>query len=162
MSFYFQGKKITDQINRPEKIFLIIMVHHIMLCIWCIKISGLNKSNFYYSSNQMICIVSFRIPLKIECVSFIMVFFLKKNSHSNFHRAYQNINLHSGPENIKSPGKKLVKSNKSHFFSWNCNFKYWFLSIFEIAKNGIWSKKFFMKLIYLISRVFGLDFFKIF
>ena len=30
-----------------------------------------------------------------------------------------------------------------------------FLAIFEIAKNGIWSKKiFFMKLIYLISRVF--------
>ena len=28
------------------------------------------------------------------------------------------------------------------------------MTIFEIAKNGIWSKKFFIKLFYLISRVF--------
>ena len=28
------------------------------------------------------------------------------------------------------------------------------MAIFEIAKNGIWSKKFFVKLIYLISQVF--------
>ena len=69
----------------------------------------------------MICIVSFRIPLKIECVSFIMVF-LEKKSHSNFHTAYQNINLHSGSENIKSPGKKLVKSNKSQFFYMKLHF----------------------------------------
>ena len=65
----------------------------------------------------------------------------------------------------KVQAKKLVKSNKS-FFSWNCisgsfltfvQFKNWFLVILEIAKNGIWSKKNFLKLIYLISRVFFLD-----
>ena len=31
---------------------------------------------------------------------------------------------------------------------------FWPLPIFEIAKNGIWSIKFFVKLIYFISRVF--------
>ena len=42
-------------------------------------------------------------------------------------------------------------------------FKNWFLAIFEMAKNGIWSKEIFVKLIYLISRVLlGLDFFLIF
>ena len=35
------------------------------------------------------------------------------------------------------------------------------MAIFEIAKNGIWSKSILVKLIYLISRIFvGLDFFK--
>ena len=32
-------------------------------------------------------------------------------------------------------------------------FKNWFLAFFEIAKNGIWSKKLFVNLIYMISRV---------
>ena len=60
----------------------------------------------------------------------------------------------------KIQAKKLVKTNKSNFFSWNCifgsfpQFKNSFLSIFEIAKNGIWSNKLFVKLIYLISQVF--------
>ena len=42
-------------------------------------------------------------------------------------------------------------------FSWNCIFsssKIDFLAIFEVAKNGIWSKKLFIKLIYLTTRVF--------
>ena len=42
---------------------------------------------------------------------------------------------------------------KLHFWQFS-QFKYWFLAIFEIAKNGIWSKKIFEKLIILISRVF--------
>ena len=42
---------------------------------------------------------------------------------------------------------------KLHFWQFS-QFKSWFLSIFEISKNGIWSKKLFVKLIYLISRVF--------
>ena len=64
------------------------------------------------------------------------------------------------------PKKKLVKSNKSKkFFSWNCifgsfltfsQFKNWFLAIFEIAKNGIWSKKLFVKFIYSNIRRFDL------
>ena len=61
-----------------------------------------------------------------------------------------------GPENLKSPGKKnLVKSNESFFPPRNCisssflnffQFKNRFFAIFEIAKNGIWSKKIFVKL----------------
>ena len=72
--------------------------------------------------------------------------------------------MHSGPETLKkSRQKKLVKSHKSKFFFvklhfWQIpsfsQFKNSFLAIFEIAKNGIWSKHFFVKLIYLISRVF--------
>ena len=44
----------------------------------------------------------------------------------------------------KSPGKKkLVKSNNSNYFFFR---EIAFLAIFETAKNGIWSKKFFVKL----------------
>ena len=75
------------------------------------------------------------------------------------------IRLHSRPENFKkSRPKKLVKSNrKINFFSWNCissSFK-----LFPSSKNDFWpflklqkmefgQKIFFVKLIYLISRVF--------
>ena len=72
--------------------------------------------------------------------------------------------FHSGPENLKksSPKNPWNQINQI-FFSWNCiscqfkkisQFKNWFLAICEIAKNGILSKENFMKLIYLISRVF--------
>ena len=65
---------------------------------------------------------------------------------------------------------KLEKSYKSNFFfrqiaslavlNFFPEFKNGFLAIFANAKKGIWSKWFFMKLIYLISRVFfGLNFF---
>ena len=62
----------------------------------------------------------------------------------------------------KVQAKKLVKSNKSIFFGEIAflavsNFftvQKLILVIFEIAKNEIWSKNFFLKLIYLISRVF--------
>ena len=55
----------------------------------------------------------------------------------------------------KVQAKKLVKSNKSRFSSsWNCIFWQFSQFIFEIAKNGIWLKKLFVKLIYLISRIF--------
>ena len=64
----------------------------------------------------------------------------------------------------KVQAKKLVKSNKAKKFFFReiafwqfqsfSQFKNWFLAIFEMAKNGIWSKKFFVKLFYLISRVF--------
>ena len=55
----------------------------------------------------------------------------------------------------KFQAKKLVKSNKSFFSSWNCIYgsfkllyqlKNRFLAIFEIAKSGIWSKKFFREI----------------
>ena len=69
----------------------------------------------------------------------------------------------------KVQAKKLMKSNKSIFFPWNCIFgsflssNNWCLTLFEMAKNGIWSKKFFVKLINLVSswfhEFFGLDFF---
>ena len=69
--------------------------------------------------------------------------------------------LHSGPENFKKTRQKNSWNQiNQNIFSWNCifgvfpQFKIWFLAIFEIAKNGIWSTKFFVKLIYLISRVF--------
>ena len=75
--------------------------------------------------------------------------------------------IHSGPEKLKKTRqKKLVKSNKSNkvfreiAFLAVLNFfpvQKWNLAIFEIAKNGIWSKIFFVKLIYLISRGFFLD-----
>ena len=47
----------------------------------------------------------------------------------------------------KVQAKKLVKSSKSIFFSWNCifgsfsQFKNWFLAIFEIAKKWNLGKK---------------------
>jgi len=78
------------------------------------------------------------------------------------------------PENLKKfQANKLVKSyiNQNFFITWNCifgsfktfsQFKNWFLAIFEIAKNGIWSKENFMKLIYLMSSIFLPGFLKIF
>ena len=53
----------------------------------------------------------------------------------------------------KSPDKKETREIK------NINQKFFFreiafLASFEIAKNGIWSKKLFVKMIYLTSRVF--------
>ena len=63
----------------------------------------------------------------------------------------------------KVQAKKLVKSNKSKkFFRENAfvavlkifPVQKLILAIFEIAKNGIWSKNLFVKLIYLISRAF--------
>ena len=63
----------------------------------------------------------------------------------------------------KSWQKKPREIKYTKFFTCNCIFgsfkfsptsKIDFLAIFEIAKNGIWWKNFFMKLIYLISRVF--------
>ena len=65
----------------------------------------------------------------------------------------------------KVQAKKLVKSNKSNFFREIAflavlNFKNLFLAIFEIAKNGIWSKKFFVKLILFdFTSFFGWTFF---
>ena len=51
---------------------------------------------------------------------------------------------------------------KLHFWQFS-QFKNWFLAIFEIAKNGIWSKNLFVKLIYIwFHDFFGLDFFYIF
>jgi len=50
----------------------------------------------------------------------------------------------------KVQAKTIVKSNKSKFFLREIAF----LAIFVIAKNGIWSNDFFVKLIHLISRVF--------
>ena len=59
--------------------------------------------------------------------------------------------------------KKSWNQINQNFFSWNCisgifktfsQFKNWFLVIFESAKNEIWPKNFFVKLIYLISRFF--------
>ena len=50
-------------------------------------------------------------------------------------------------------------------FSWNCIFsssKIDFLAIFEVAKNGIWSKNNFVKLIYFISWDFLSSLFLIF
>ena len=67
----------------------------------------------------------------------------------------------AGQKIWKSPGKKLMKSTK--LISWNCIFgslklfpssKIDFLAIFEVAKNGIWPIKNFVKSIYLISWVF--------
>ena len=59
----------------------------------------------------------------------------------------------------KVQAKKLAKSNKSHSFFVKLailNFfpvQNIFLAMFEMAKIGIWLKKF-VKLVYLISRVF--------
>ena len=76
--------------------------------------------------------------------------------------------LHSRPDNLKRSRQKnswnpIIKKFffvKLHFWTFS-QFKNSFLAIFEIAKNGIWSKKFIVKLIYLISQVFfGMNIFK--
>ena len=60
-------------------------------------------------------------------------------------------NIHSGPENLKKSRQKNSWNQINHFFSWNCisgsfklfpSSKNWFLAIFEITKNRIWSKNF--------------------
>ena len=76
---------------------------------------------------------------------------------------------HSGPENIKSPGKKTHEIN---FFLWNCiilaglnffsHFKFYFWPFLKLQKLEFGQIKFFVKLIYLMSRLFWPWFFKIF
>ena len=77
-------------------------------------------------------------------------FFEKLSSGVSSKETWSDFRLWGG--DLKSPGNKN---------SWNCifgsfsQFKNWFLAVFEIAKNGIWLTKLFMKWIYLI----GLEFF---
>ena len=72
--------------------------------------------------------------------------------------------MHSGPENLKKSRQKFVKSDKSMIFLWNCIFGSF--KLFPSSKIDFWPilklqkkmdlevKNFFVKLIYLISRVF--------
>ena len=53
--------------------------------------------------------------------------------------------LTAGQKILKSPGKKLVKLYFWQFET-SSQFKNWVLAIFEIAKNGIWSKNFFREI----------------
>ena len=92
---------------------------------------------------------TWRIQFSIQCYGFIHERTVSSNHIQNWNleillilkRAQFSIDApQRGQKILKSPGKKLVKSNKS--ISWNCIFgKNWFLAVFEIAKNGIWSKK---------------------
>ena len=92
--------------------------------------------------------------------------------------------MHSGSENFLSPGQKNSSNQINQFheiflpyfswkvsniFSWNCifgsckhfpQFKNWFLAIFEIGKNELWSKKISWNWFIWFDEFFYPDFFK--
>ena len=78
----------------------------------------------------------------------------KKSLKSDFHA--QRARKFKKTSSNQINNKKILL--KLHFWQFS-QFKNWFLVVFEIAKNGIWSKKLFVKLIYLISRVFAPELF---
>ena len=66
--------------------------------------------------------------------------------------------IHSGPENLKNSWNQIIQFHERIFWPKSIFLQFpWvklIFGIFEIAKNGFWSKYFFVKLIYLIPRVF--------
>ena len=90
----------------------------------------------------------------------------KKQANQLFKSKFQCIYHSAGQKIKKVQAKKFVKSNKSkNLFSWNCIFgsfpssKIDFWPFLKFAKNGIWSKKLFVKWIYLFHDFLAWTFF---